>query len=120
MGSVSVGGSAIKLGSESVGGSTNGQGSAPRINRDSSTNNFPTEKNKGNAQRSFTASVEEEVIKLDVSGMTDTTLPTGGKKESDMRAGIQHLKDNRATMDLDPKDFRIFTYGSGRKAFANI
>ena len=94
MGSVSVGGSAIKLGSASGGGSTKGPGSAPHTN----------------SHRSFTASVEEEVIKLDVSRMTDTTLPTGGKKESDMRAGIQHLKDNKATMELDPKDFRIFTY----------
>ena len=110
LGSASVGGSAIKLGSESVGGSTKGQGSAPRMNRDNSTNNPPTEKNKGNAHRSFTASVEEEVIKLDVSGMRDNTLPTGGKRESDRKAGIQHLRDNKATMDLDPKDFRIFTY----------
>ena len=104
LGSALVGGSALKLGSASAGGSAQGQGSAPRLN------NLSAEKNKGSAHRSFTASYEEEVIKLDVSGMSDTTLLTGGKKESDMRAGIQHLKDNRATMDLDPKDFRICTY----------
>ena len=93
MGSVSVGGSATKLGSAVK------LGSVP-IKLGSAAG----------GGRSFTASVEEEVIRLDVSRMTDKTLPTGGKKESDMRTGIQHLKDNRATMDLDPKDFRIFTY----------
>jgi len=47
---------------------------------------------------------------VDVSKMSTAVLPKGGKKEADMLKGLEHLKNNKVTMDLDPRDFRIFTY----------
>lgn len=55
-------------------------------------------------------SVEEEIIKVDVSQMSTSVIPKGGKKEADMIKGLQHLKNNKVIMDLDPKDFKMFTY----------
>jgi hypothetical protein len=54
--------------------------------------------------------IDEDVIKVDVSKMSAAVLPKGGKKEADMIKGLQHLQNNRASMDIDPRDFKMFTY----------
>jgi len=54
--------------------------------------------------------IDEDVIRVDVSKMSTAVLPKGSKKEADMIRGLQHLQNNRVSMDIDPRDFKMFTY----------
>jgi hypothetical protein len=54
--------------------------------------------------------IDDEVIKVDTVKMSTAVLPNYGKKDADMIRGLQHLKDNRVSMDIDPRDFKMFTY----------